>query len=32
MFKQVHSQDLDGIVDKVYALIANQHEWATELC
>jgi hypothetical protein len=32
MFKQeVRNQDLDGIVDKVHALITNQGEWVVEL-
>jgi hypothetical protein len=33
MFKQkkMHSQALDGVVDKVHTLIANQGEWATKL-
>jgi hypothetical protein len=31
MFKQkMRSQDLDGIVDKMHALIANQHEWVAK--
>jgi len=31
MFKQeVCSQDLDGVIDKMHALITNQCEWATK--
>jgi hypothetical protein len=33
MFKQeMRSQDLDGIIDKMHALIVNQGEWVVESC
>jgi hypothetical protein len=33
MFKQkVHSQGLNGVIDKVHTLIVNQGEWVAESC